>query len=80
LIGLVTRQGLTPVLLGTAAGLGIAWMGTGILDRFLFEISPREPIVYSATAVLTAAVAGLACLVPARRLGRLQPAEVLRSE
>lgn len=80
LIGMVTRQGLAPVLIGAAAGLALAWAGTRLLEQFLFEISPREPIVYAATGVLTAAVAGLACLVPARRLGRLQPAEVLRGE
>jgi putative ABC transport system permease protein len=80
LVSLVARQGLVPVLAGTAGGLALAWMGTTMLDQFLYQVSAREPLVYAITGALTAVVAGLACLLPARRLGRLQPAEVLRGE
>ena len=79
-MSLVARQGLVPVLAGTAGGLALAWMGTTMLDQFLYQVSSREPLVYAITGALTAVVAGLACLLPARRLSRLQPAEVLRGE
>jgi predicted permease len=80
LIALVARQGVIPGAAGIAAGLGAAWFGTTILQQFLFGIQPREPLVYGAACLTAMALAAISSYLPARRVGRLLPADVLRGE
>ncbi len=80
LMGLVIRQGLTPVILGAAIGLAGAWAGARILERFLFGVTLHEPAVYAGAGVFTVAIAALACFLPARHAGTLPPAAALQSE
>ena len=80
LMGLVIRQGLTPVILGTAFGLAGAWAGARILERFLFGVTLHEPAVYAGAGVFTVAIAALACFLPARQAGKLPPAAALQAE
>ena len=80
LIALVARQSAVPVTAGAAAGLIVAWFGTRILQQFLFEVDPREPLVYAGTCLVTLAVAALSSFLPAWRMGTLPPAAVLRAE
>jgi putative ABC transport system permease protein len=79
-LGLVVGQGLLLAGIGLALGLAAALAGSRLLGGLLFEVSPAEPAVY---AVVTAGllVASLAaCLVPARRASRVDPAVTLRAE
>jgi len=80
LMGLVIRQGLTPVILGTAIGLAGAWAGARILEQFLFGVTLHEPAVYAGAGVFTVAIAALACFLPAQRAGKLPPAAALQAE
>jgi predicted permease len=80
LITLVARQGVMPGAIGIVAGLGAAWFGTTILQQFLFGIEPREPLVYGAAGLIAIALAAISSYLPARRVGSLLPAEVLRGE
>jgi putative ABC transport system permease protein len=80
LMGLVIRQGLTPVLLGAAIGLAGAWAGARILERFLFGVTLHNPAVYAGAGVFTVAIAALACFLPARQAGKLPPAAALQAE
>ncbi len=80
LVSLVTGQGTMPVILGTILGLWGAWIGSRILEQFLFEVTIHEPAVYVGAGALALVVAVLACVIPARRISRLQPAEVLKCE
>jgi hypothetical protein len=80
LIALVARQGVFPGAAGIVAGLGAAWFGTRILQRFLFGIEPREPAVYGAACLLVIVLAAISSFLPARRVGRLTPADVLRAD
>jgi putative ABC transport system permease protein len=80
LMGLVIRQGLTPVVLGAAIGLAGAWAGARILERFLFGVTLHNPAVYAGAGVFTVAIAALACFLPARHAGTLPPAAALQSE
>jgi putative ABC transport system permease protein len=80
LIGLVIRQGLTPVVLGAAIGLAGAWAGARILERFLFGVTLHNPAVYAGAGVFTVTIAALACFLPARQAGKLPPAAALQSE
>ncbi len=77
---LVVRQGMNPVILGLIIGLA----GTFAVGRFLaaqlYQISPYNPLLLGATAVVLALAALLACLLPARRASSVDPLIALRSE
>ena len=65
-------------------GLAIGLIGAGALTRFvrtmLFDVSPFDPITFAAISAVLAAVAFLACYVPARRATRVDPLVALREE
>jgi ABC-type lipoprotein release transport system permease subunit len=46
----------------------------------LFHTQPLDPVVFAAVAGAMLLVAALACLVPAWRVSRLDPARALRTE
>jgi putative ABC transport system permease protein len=46
----------------------------------LFGISAADPVTFAGVAGLLLAIAGLACVVPARRALRLDSATILRSD
>jgi predicted permease len=79
-VGLVLRQGLGVAGLGLALGILLALLAGGRLEPLLFEVSPRDPVVYGAVVGALLAAALLASLVPGRRATRVDPATVLRSE
>lgn len=64
------------VLLGGLLGVGLA----GLLASELFEVEPADPLSFAVAAITIFAVATIAVLVPARRAGRIDPVDVLRSE
>lgn len=63
-------------LLGTALGVGFAWVGARtMLAAFVEEVSLTLPLGQLAAVVLVSAAAGLlACVLPARRAARTAPA------
>jgi ABC-type lipoprotein release transport system permease subunit len=77
---MVVRQAAIPTVLGVVTGLVISWAGVDVLSRFLFEVKPRDPLVFSAVALLIGAVAVLATFLPAKKAGKLDPGEALRAE
>ena len=80
IIGLVMRQGLYLVLIGTGLGLGVAVITTRLIARFLFGISPLDPVAFVGVTLLMTGVALLACYFPARRTTHLDPMIALRYE
>jgi ABC-type lipoprotein release transport system permease subunit len=46
----------------------------------LFGVRPAEPLVLGSAAVLMAAVAAMAAIVPAWRAARVDPVQALRHE
>lgn len=77
---MVMREGAILALIGIAAGICGALGLTRVLQSLLFEVPPTDPVTFFAVAVLLAAVALLACYVPARRAMRLDPLIALRHE
>jgi ABC-type lipoprotein release transport system permease subunit len=61
-------------------GLAAAYPATRLVRSLLFETPALDRGTYSGAALLLALVAGLACLAPAVRATRVDPAVVLRSE
>jgi ABC-type antimicrobial peptide transport system permease subunit len=79
-IGMVLGRVLALVGVGLSVGLVLAWLLSGSLRAFLFEIGPHEPIVY-ALVPLALVVAGLAAAIgPARRAARVDLVATLRGE
>jgi hypothetical protein len=65
---------------GLAAGLLLAVAGGFVLRGYLFGLSPFDPIAYFAVALILAAAAAVATVVPTRRALRVDPAITLRAE
>ncbi|MCU1382694.1 MAG: transporter, permease protein [Acidobacteria bacterium] len=79
-VGMIVRQGLAPVTIGLACGLAGALGMTRIVARLLFAVEPTDPITYGAVIATLAAVAAVACLVPARRAAAIDPMRALRAD
>jgi ABC-type antimicrobial peptide transport system permease subunit len=73
-------HGLTLALIGLAAGLTAALVLTRLMGALLFEVRPNDPATLAGVAVLIAAVAAAASLVPAFRATRVDPIAALREE
>lgn len=77
---LVLRQGMffagLGILFGAAGALGL----TRLLRSYLFGVTPSDPIALVGTTLVLAAVATLACSIPARSATKLDPMAALRDE
>lgn len=75
---MVVLQGLRVVAIGVAIGVGAAFLTARLLGTLLFDVAPTDPATIIAVPLLLLAIAALACAVPGRRAGRLDPAVILR--
>jgi putative ABC transport system permease protein len=77
---LVLRSGLALAMVGLVVGLGVAAVATRSMQVLLYNVEPIDPATFAAVAVLLAAVALLASLVPAWRATRVDPVVALKTE
>ena len=77
---LVLRQGVRLTLAGLIAGAVLSLVFTRLLKTQLFGVSETDALTFSAVGLLLAAVALLACHIPARRATRTEPTIALRCE
>ena len=77
---LVIVEGMTPTLVGIAAGAVAALGSAKLLEKLVFGVSAADPLTLAAVVGVLALVALVASLVPAYRAARLDPIAVLRAD
>jgi predicted permease len=77
---LVVREGMSLVAVGLAIGFAAGLYLSKWIGSFLFDVSPRDATTFAVVPVVLAAVALLACYLPARRALRVDPLVALRTE
>ena len=79
-LGLIGKLWLKLTFIGVTIGIGLAFAVARLISSFLFGVKPTDPLTYTAVAAGLAAVALLACYIPARRAVRVDPLVALRYE
>jgi putative ABC transport system permease protein len=79
-LGLIVNQGMRPVVIGLAIGIVSAFALSRLLTTQLYEVSAHNPALLAASTIFLAAIALIACLVPARRAAHVDPIQALRAE
>jgi predicted permease len=77
---LVMRQGLVVAAAGVVLGLLGSVALTRVLTAVLYGVTSRDPLSFSAAAIVITAAAMLASWLPARRAMAVEPAVALRAE
>jgi ABC-type antimicrobial peptide transport system permease subunit len=70
------------VLAGAGVGIGavLAWSVTRAMETLLYGVGATDPLTFALVAGLLAAVAVVACAIPAVRAARVDPMLVLRDQ
>jgi predicted permease len=77
---LVIVEGMSPALVGVAAGTIAALASARVMRTLVFGVSASDPMTLAAVGATLALVALIASLVPAYRALRLDPVQTLRAE
>jgi putative ABC transport system permease protein len=76
-IALVLRRGMLLAAVGSLAGIGGAFAATGLLRSWLYGVTATDAVTFAAVPLVLLAVAAAACLIPAWRASRIDPARAL---
>ena len=79
LLRVVMARGLYLTAGGIAIGCAASFELARLLGYLLYEVDPRDPVVFVGATLALAATATAACLVPALRATRTDPIGALRS-
>ena len=77
---LVLAEGAGLIGIGLVLGLAGAGLAARTMKGLLFGVQPTDPVVFAGVALVTGAIALLACIEPARRATRVDPIRVLSQQ
>jgi putative ABC transport system permease protein len=80
LVGSVVRDGLLVALLGIAVGAAGGQLASRVLRSIVPGVSALDAVTVGISALVLLVVAAVACLVPARRAGAVDPVVTLSAE
>jgi putative ABC transport system permease protein len=79
-VQLILRHAFRSIAIGlTAGGIG-AWLLTGTIRSFLYNVQPADPLVAATALIALLAAAGVAAALPAWRASRIDPQVSMRVE
>jgi predicted permease len=79
-VRMIFGQGIWQLAIGMAVGLALALGVSQLLKIILFQVEPRDPVIYGGVALTLIVVGLVACLVPAKRATLVDPLVALRSD
>ena len=79
-IGMVMSQSMRVAVVGAGVGVAGALAGTRALRAGLFEVEPTDPLTLGLAAATLLLTVATATFLAARRAGRVDPVETLRSD
>jgi ABC-type antimicrobial peptide transport system permease subunit len=77
---IVLTRALRIIVAGLIVGLAGAVGVTRVLQRFLFGVTPTDPIAFTVVTLALIAIGLTAAWMPARRATRIDPVAALRAE
>lgn len=78
-VGMVLRRGMMLTMAGVVLGLVAAALASRVVASMLFGVSRLDAATYLGVAALLSAVAAVACVRPAVRAARVDPASTLKA-
>ena len=80
MLRLVLQSGLILTGIGLIIGVGGSLALTQLMSSLLYGVAARDPLTLVTVALVLAAVAMIACFLPARRATKVDPMVALRYE
>lgn len=79
-VRLMVAQGMWSVVAGLVVGLFGAWAATRLMTGLLYGVQPHDAATFAVTTLTFGSIACLACVVPALKAARVDPASALRAQ
>jgi putative ABC transport system permease protein len=79
-VGRVVREGASLLATGVAVGLVIAFASSNVLDSLLFGVWHHDALSMVGAPVVLLVAGLLACVIPARRAGTMDPVVTIRAD
>jgi putative ABC transport system permease protein len=80
ILRLIAAEGMRVTIVGVGLGLLGAMVLGRVLSSLIYEVTARDPVIYTVGAIMLAFVALAASVVPALRAARVLPMVALRHE
>ena len=79
-VRMIFGQGTMQLGVGMTLGLALAFGISQLLKVVLFQVQPRDPVVFGGVAAVLITVGLVACFIPAKRATLVDPLVALRSD
>lgn len=80
LLQMISKEMVWVVVLGISAGLGGAWALAKTLESLVYGVSVHDLVTFAVVPLVLVIPAVVATIIPARRVLRVDPAQVMRAD